>query len=34
MGVAGVLVLLALTTYAFYTSIGGQPLFGRLSLED
>ena len=34
MGVTGVLVLLALTTYAFYTSIGRQPLFGRLSLED
>jgi predicted Ser/Thr protein kinase len=34
IGLTGVLLLLGLTAYAFYTSLGGQPLFGRVSLED
>ena len=34
IGMVGVLLLLGLTAYGFYTSLGGQPLFGRLSLED
>jgi hypothetical protein len=34
IGLTGVLLLLGLTVYAFYTSLGGQPLFGRVSLED
>lgn len=34
IGLAGVLLLLGLTAYAFYTSLGGQPLFGRISIED
>jgi hypothetical protein len=34
IGLAGACLLLGLTAYAFYTSLGGQPIFGRLSLED
>jgi hypothetical protein len=34
IGMVGVLLLIGLTVYGFYTSLGGQPLFGRLSLED
>jgi serine/threonine-protein kinase len=32
-GLAGVFLLLALAGYAFYTSLGGQPVFGRASVE-
>jgi hypothetical protein len=34
IGITGLLLLLALPLFAFYTSFGGQPLFGRASLED
>jgi hypothetical protein len=34
MGLTGLAVLLAFALYAFHTSLGGQPLFGRASLED
>jgi hypothetical protein len=34
IGYAGLILLLALPLFAFYTSFGGQPLFGRTSLED
>jgi serine/threonine-protein kinase len=34
IGLAGVCVLLGLTAFAFVTSLGGQPLFGRVSLGD
>jgi hypothetical protein len=34
IGLAGLALLLALTIYAFHTSLGGQPLFGRASIED
>ena len=34
IGLTGACLLLGLTVYAFYTSLGGQPLFGRASLED
>ncbi|MGE5358092.1 MAG: protein kinase domain-containing protein [Bacteroidales bacterium] len=34
IGMVGVLLILGVTAYGFYTSLGGQPLFGRLSLED
>jgi hypothetical protein len=34
IGLTGVCLLLGLTFYGFYTSLGGQPLFGRASLED
>jgi hypothetical protein len=34
IGLTGMLLLLGLTAYAFYTSLGGQPLFGRVSLEN
>ena len=34
IGLAGLALLLGLTVYAFYTSLGGQPLFGRVSIED
>lgn len=34
IGMTGVCLLLGLTAYAFYTSLGGQPLFGRISIED
>jgi hypothetical protein len=33
-GLAGLALLLALTVYAFHTSLGGRPLFGRVSIED
>jgi serine/threonine-protein kinase len=34
IGLTGLFLLLGLTAYALHTSLGGQPLFGRLSLED
>jgi serine/threonine protein kinase len=34
IGLTGLAVLLAIALYAFHTSLGGQPLFGRASLED
>ncbi len=34
IGLTGLALLLALTLYAFHTSLGGQPLFGRASLGD
>ncbi len=34
IGITGLALLLALALYAFHTSLGGQPLFGRASLED
>jgi len=34
IGLTGLALLLALTLYAFHTSLGGQPLFGRATLED
>jgi len=34
IGYAGLILLLALPLFAFCTSLGGQPLFGRASLED
>ena len=34
IGLAGVCLLLGLTAYGFYTSLGGQRLFGRLSIDD
>jgi serine/threonine-protein kinase len=34
IGMVGVLLVLGLTVSGFYTSLGGQPLFGRLSLQD
>ena len=34
MGLTGLALLLAFALYAFHTSLGGQPLFGRASLED
>jgi hypothetical protein len=34
IGLVGACLLLGLTLYGFYTSLGGQPLFGRVSLED
>jgi hypothetical protein len=34
IGLTGLGLLLALTLYAFYTSLGGQPLFGRAILEE
>jgi serine/threonine protein kinase len=34
IGLAGLALLLALALYAFHTSLGGQPMFGRASLED
>jgi hypothetical protein len=34
IGLVGLFLLLGLTVYAFHTSLGGQPLFGRASLED
>jgi hypothetical protein len=34
IGLAGLVLLLDLAGYGFYTSLGGQPLFGRASLED
>ena len=34
IGLAGLALLLGMAVYAFHTSLGGQPLFGRASLED
>jgi serine/threonine protein kinase len=34
IGFTGLALLLAFALYAFHTSLGGQPLFGRASLED
>jgi predicted Ser/Thr protein kinase len=34
IGLAGLALLLAMTLYGFHTSLGGQPIFGRASLED
>jgi hypothetical protein len=34
IGLTGIVLLLAMAGYAFYTSLGGQPLFGRLLTED
>ena len=34
IGLTGLALLLAFALYAFYTSLGGQPLFGRAWLED
>jgi serine/threonine protein kinase len=34
IGLTGLALLLALALYAFHTSLGGQPLLGRASLED
>lgn len=34
IGLTGLVILLALSLYAFHTSLGGRPLFGRASLED
>jgi hypothetical protein len=33
-GLMGLALAFAFALYAFYTSLGGQPLFGRASLED
>jgi len=34
IGLTGLALLLALAIYAFHTSLGGQPMFGRASMED
>jgi len=34
IGLVGLALLLGLAVYAFHTSLGGQPLFGRAALED
>jgi hypothetical protein len=34
IGLTGLVILLAMALYAFHASLGGQPLFGRASLED
>ncbi len=34
IGLTGLVLLLALTGYGFYTSLGGQPILGRAALED
>jgi hypothetical protein len=34
IGLTGLALLLAMALYAFHTSLGGQPLFGRAALED
>jgi hypothetical protein len=34
IGITGLVLCLAMAIYAFHTSLGGQPLFGRASLED
>jgi hypothetical protein len=34
IGLTGLAFLLAFALYAFHTSLGGQPMFGRASLED
>jgi hypothetical protein len=33
-GLVGLAIMLAFALYAFHTSLGGQPMFGRASLED
>jgi hypothetical protein len=33
-GFTGLALLLGIAAYAFHTSLGGQPLFGRASLEN
>jgi hypothetical protein len=34
IGLTGLALLLVFALYAFHTSLGGQPMFGRASLED
>jgi hypothetical protein len=34
IGLTGLALLLAFALYAFHTSLGSQPMFGRASLED
>jgi hypothetical protein len=34
IGLTGLALLLTFVLYAFHTSLGGRPLFGRASLED
>ena len=34
VGLAGLLLLLGLTLYAFHTSLGGRPMFGARLLDD
>jgi hypothetical protein len=34
IGLTGLALLLMMVLYAFHTSLGGQPVFGRASLED
>jgi hypothetical protein len=34
IGLTGVCLLLAMTLYAFHTSVGGRPIFGRAILEE
>jgi uncharacterized membrane protein len=34
IGLTGLALLLGLTVYAFHTSLGGRPLFGRAMVED
>jgi hypothetical protein len=34
IGLAGLCLMVGLAVYGFHTSLGGQPLFGRASLED
>jgi uncharacterized membrane protein len=34
IGLTGLTLLLALALFAFYTSLGGQPMFGRALLEE
>jgi NADH:ubiquinone oxidoreductase subunit 3 (subunit A) len=33
-GFAAVAIFAAIVLFAFYSSLGGQPLFGRVSIED
>jgi len=34
VGLTGLVLLLGLAGYGFYTSLGGQPMFGRMLTED
>ncbi len=34
ISLAGILLMAAMAFYAFYTSLGGQPIFGSAVLED
>ena len=34
ISLAGILILAAITFYAFYTSLGGRPVFGSAVLEE